>query len=110
MRALTLILALLAAPALAYDGLYYPDGYDGWDCTSIGSDGGALAVQDGIIFGVGNMCALTNAVPVRGLDATLYDAQCMGEGSETSERMMLMSTAEGLAIVRDGFVVLWHRC
>jgi hypothetical protein len=41
--------ALLAAPLAAgpFDGLYRPDypETEGWDCRSIGSDGGALAIE-----------------------------------------------------------------
>ena len=49
-------LILAAAPALAgpYDGTYRPDAdwAAGWDCQSVGMDGGALAVRDGTFFGV----------------------------------------------------------
>jgi hypothetical protein len=100
--------ALLAAPALAgpYDGLYRPDypEFSGWDCTSVGSDGGALAIQDDILHGVENQCQLTNPVVVNGMDATLYDAVCAGEGEESTYRLMILRLPEGVALIQDGFV------
>ena len=101
-------LVLLAAPALAgpYDGLYRPDypGYEHWDCTSVGSDGGALAIQDDILHGVESQCRLTNPVQVTGMDAVLYDAECAGEGEEYSYRLMILRLPEGVALIQDGFV------
>lgn len=40
-------------------------------------------------------CTLSNPVAVTGLDATLYDADCAGEGETWQTRMMLMLTPEG---------------
>lgn len=107
-------LALISAPALAgpYDGLYRPDSpeYEGWDCTSVGSDGGALAVKDGVFHGVESACELTNPVEVNGMSAMLYDATCSGEGEVWTKRMMLMLVPDGLAVIEDGFVNLLRRC
>lgn len=114
MRAAAFFLCLLAAPALAgpFDGLYRPDQpwAEGWDCRSIGQDGGALAVQDGVFHGVENACQLTNPVEVNGMSAVLYDAECNGEGESYSKRMMLMRVPEGLAVIEDGFVNLLRAC
>lgn len=110
MRGFVLAALLAAGPALAYDGLYVPEGATDWDCQSVGQMGGALAVQDDKLFGVENTCALTNPVPVRGMDATLFDAECSGEGMTSSERVLLMSSPEGLIVLRNGFAVLWTRC
>lgn len=99
---------LTAVPALAgpYDGLYRPDypEYEGWDCTSVGSDGGALAIQDDILHGVESQCRLTKPVAVTGMDAVLYDAECAGEGEEYSYRLMILRLPEGVALIQDGFV------
>jgi hypothetical protein len=67
-------------------------------------------VRDGKFFGVENTCELTNPVTVRGMSATLYDAVCAGEGMVESERMMFMSSFEGLILIRDGFAAEFKRC
>ena len=114
-RPLILCLAVgLATPGLAgpFDGLYRPDQpwAEGWDCQSVGSDGGALAIEGDLFKGVENQCRLTNPVPVTGMDAILYDAECAAEGETSSYRMMLMRLPEGLAIIEDGFVSPLKRC
>lgn len=114
MRALALVLTVLALPAAAdpFDGLYRPDEpwAEGWDCQSVGSDGGALAVRDGVFYGVESACQLTNPVEVNGMSAVLYDAQCNGEGESYAKRMMLMRVPEGLAVIEDGFVNVLRAC
>ncbi len=104
----------VATPALAgpYDGTYRPDAdwAAGWDCQSVGMDGGALAVQGGTFYGVESACRLTNPVPVRDMAATLYDAQCSGEGETYGYRLMLMTTPGGIAVIRDGVVLALKRC
>ena len=107
-----LLLAVSATPLVAgpFDGLYRPEGATTWDCTSVGSDGGALAVRDDVFYGVENACQLTNPVAVNGMSAVLYDAECNGEGESYSKRLMLMRVPEGLAVVEDGFVNLLRAC
>ena len=111
---LTLLATVAAAPVVAgpYDGVYRPDQpwAQNWDCESIGMDGGALAVRDGVFFGVEAQCQLTNPVSVRGMAATLYDAVCSGEGESYDQRMMLMTTANGIAFATDGVVSALRRC
>jgi hypothetical protein len=108
------LFAVLAGPAVAgpFDGLYRPDQTwaEGWDCVTVGTDGGALAVRDDTFFGVETSCALTNPVPVTGMDAVLYDAQCSAEGETVSYRMMLMRLPGGLAVIEDGFVNVLKAC
>ena len=103
-----------AGLAGSYDGLYRPTGGHsvGWSCqrADIGMDGGAMAVQNGKFFGVENECALTNPVAVRGMQATLYDAVCSGEGESYTYRLMLMKTSDGIAFVKDGFANRLTRC
>lgn len=111
MRWFAVLLCLLALPAVAgpYDGTYRPDASwaESWDCKSIGSDGGALAVRDDTFFGVENTCDLTNPVKVRDMNATLYDAQCSGEGLVSRE---LMISDRGILLIRDGFASELKRC
>ena len=51
------LIALLAGPLAAgpFDGLYRPDypEAEGWDCRSVGSDGGALSIEGEVFKGVG---------------------------------------------------------
>ena len=112
MRQIALALVLLPLPVAAgpFDGVYRPDGMEGWDCQSIGSDGGALAVRDGVFYGVENACQLTNPVEVNGMSAVLYDAECNGEGESYAKRMMLMRVPERLAVIEDGFVNVLRAC
>lgn len=42
------------------DGLYYPQGYGAWDCQTLGMDGGAVGVRDGMLHGVESSCRLDN--------------------------------------------------
>jgi len=115
MRLPVLVAALLAAaPAAAgpFDGLYYPGiALPGaWDCKTLGMEGGAVGVQGDQLIGVENTCTLTNPVEVRGMAAVLYDEECAGEGETTTARVMLMTSDEGLYVIRDGFVADWLRC
>lgn len=107
-----LLLAVSATSLAAgpFDGLYRPDGLEGWDCKSIGQDGGALSVQGDQFYGVENLCTLTNPTQVNGMSAILYDAECNGEGMSDSYRMMLMRVPEGLAVIQDGYVNVLKRC
>lgn len=113
-RLASLALAVVAAPALAgpYDGLYRPDhpAAEGWDCTSVGMDGGALAIRDGRFEGLENACDLTNPVQVRGMQATLFDAVCMGEGMRDEYRMMLLKTDIGVTVISQGYANALRRC
>ncbi|RYI32871.1 MAG: hypothetical protein EON48_04000 [Acetobacteraceae bacterium] len=104
--------AIIATSVAAgpFDGLYRPDGLDGWDCKSVGQDQGALAVRDDMFYGVENLCHLTNPTQVNGMAAILYDAECNGEGMSDSYRMMLMRVPEGLAVIQDGYVNLLRDC
>ena len=102
------VFALLIAPTLVMaqgvDGLYRPDAdwAEDWDCRSVGQDGGAVEIRDGVFHGVEAQCKLTNPVSVRDMDATLYDAICTGEGESWQARLMIMDTAEGIVTLRDG--------
>lgn len=109
MRAICIVAALIAGPAMAgpYDGTY---GLEGWNCEQVGMDGGALAIRNGVFYGVESRCDLTNPVDVRGMNATLYDADCTGEGDVYSYRMMVMKTQQGITIVNDGWATPLKAC
>jgi hypothetical protein len=116
MRRLPIGLAavLIPAPLLAgpFDGLYRPDEpwAEGWDCQSVGSDGGALAIKGDEFYGVESLCKLRNPTQVNGMDAMLFDAECNGEGMSYSYRLMLMRLPEGVAVIQDGSVSALKRC
>jgi hypothetical protein len=114
MRSTVLALALFPSLALAtpYDGLYRPN-YDfaaSWDCTSVGMEGGALAIEGDRLIGVESACELGAPVEVRGMNAVLYDATCEGEGEAYEERVMLMAHDFGVYVIRDGIVADWLSC
>ena len=109
---LALVAVATSAAAGPFDGLYRPSEAwaEGWDCQSVGSDGGAISVQGDQFHGVENLCRLTNPVAVNGMSAVLYDAECSGEGETYAKRMMLMLVPDGLAVIEDGFVHTLARC
>lgn len=116
MRKLVWALCLAPVTALAgpFDGYYRPSGPwgDGWDCRSLGSDRGAVGVMgDRIVFVEGG-CQLTNPVQVNGMGAILYDGRCAQEGTEYSERILLMRRNDpfGLYVITDGHVAEWSVC
>ena len=110
---LCFILSLAAANAAGpFDGTYRPN-YDfavSWNCTDIGTDGGALAIRDHELFGVESYCRLTEPVRVNGMHAILYNGICAAEGYEYSERIMLMKSDHGVYVIRDGFALDLIHC
>jgi hypothetical protein len=111
MRFIAVLAGLAGMPAFAqsFDGLYRPLG-SSWDCQSVGAEGGALAVQDGMFYGVENACKLTNPTRVNGMNAVLFDAECNGEGEAYFYRMMLMQLPGGIAVITDGSANEYERC
>ena len=95
-----------------YDGLYVATGVEGWTCEpgEVGMEFGALAIEDGVLKGLENTCQLTNPTQVRGMVATLYDANCTGEGETYSYRLMLMKSDNGVYVIDDGYVAEWTLC
>jgi hypothetical protein len=116
MRATALICASLLVPAAAlagpFDGLYRPnyDWAESWDCTSVGMEGGALAIDGDTLTGVDNPCTLSDPVEVRGMSAVLYDETCAGEGEPYTSRVMVMAHEFGVYVITDGLVLDWLRC
>lgn len=55
-------------------------------------------------------CTLTKPTPVNGMNATLYDAECSGEGESYGFRVMFMPLGERLAMIQDGMVSELERC
>jgi len=56
-------------------------------------------------------CALSAPEPVRGMEATLYDAHCTYDsGAKTAGRVMLMQAPGALWVIWDGYIEHWMRC
>lgn len=106
--AFTLIPTLAAATP--YDGVYKQTVTS--DCGSIGVDGGALEIREGIFYGVELQCRMSRPVSVVDMNATLYDMQCSGEGQNWTERAMVMKKAEadGIIMVWDGYAFVYEAC
>ncbi|RVT87331.1 hypothetical protein DXV76_04410 [Rhodobacteraceae bacterium CCMM004] len=106
-----LCLAALAAPAAAgpFDGLWRPSPTA--DCTRVGGDGGALKIEGDSFTGAESTCDLTLPVNVRDMNAVLYDMRCTGEGDEWTQRVLLMTAADGgLIMLLNGFAFKYDAC
>jgi hypothetical protein len=91
-------------------GLYYPPNQGSWDCATLGMDGGAVGIRGDTLHGVESACQLTNAFPIPGMDAMMFDLACSGEGATyDGGKVILVPTEGGLGLVRDGFVNTWLR-
>jgi len=92
-----------AAPA---DGVY-----DSFDCAVAVSDR-RVTFQGNRISYYESSCLLTEAMSVEGWgDATLFWAECAGEGQEWRERTLLMTRLSGdLIVVGDGWSERYALC
>lgn len=106
--AFALIPAILAADT--YDGVYKQTANA--ECSLVGVDGGSLKIAENIFYGVEVECLMTNPIDVDEMDATLYQMQCSGEGSNWTDRAMMMLDAEGAGIymIWDGYAFRYDRC
>ena len=91
---------LLAGTALAdtsrFDGTYAIDPAAQGCVVGEGDvPGAAIRIEGGQFCGVESVCQLANPTNIRDMDATLFDLQCEGEGTEWSERIMLMKMDDG---------------
>ena len=57
--------------------------------------GAAFRIENGQFFGVDSVCRLANPTNIRDMDAMLFDLQCSGEGTQWSDRIMLMKLDDG---------------
>ena len=100
----------VVAFAERYDGTYRQTANS--ECGLVGVDGGALQIKDGIFYGVGMECRMTDPVEVDNMSATLYVMECSGEDEQWSERAFVMNAAEneGLIMAWDGYAFRYERC
>lgn len=93
-RAATLALLALTLPASAqsrFDGAW--TSRDASSCNPASDS--VIRIQGEQLRYWESGCQLGNPVAVRDLDATLYDADCSGEGETWRTRLMLALTPEG---------------
>ena len=83
-----------------YDGLYFTRN-SSCDLNMVGIDGGPYKIEDNVFWGTDMGCELRNPVRVRGMNATLYDGQCGGEGEEWEIRYLIMETEVGIYWIAD---------
>ncbi|MBF9032326.1 hypothetical protein HKCCE3408_18150 [Rhodobacterales bacterium HKCCE3408] len=106
--------ALLAAAPAAADvppGRYDADPGTDIACTQYSN--GAVDVTPDSLGYYESSCSLSDPVDVRGMDgATLYDAQCTGEGQSWTTRVMLMPGLEedSIVIVLPGYATTYGLC
>lgn len=114
---LTCLVALLPGLAFAgpFDGIYKQTANA--ECALVGVDGGSIEIRDGIFYGVESECRMTRPVNVVNMDAILFTMQCSGEGTNWSERAMLMKPAgteegkpDGLIMVWNGYAFVYEGC
>lgn len=71
----------------------------------------AIRIRDGVLHGLESACDLTNPVPVRDMDATLYDMTCQGEGESWSYRLFAAINNDGtLTLIQNGWTSVMQRC
>ena len=79
-----------------FDGTYAIDpGVQGCVVGEGDVPGAAIRIEGGQFFGVESVCQLADPTNIRGMDAMLFDLQCAGEGTEWSERILLMKMDDG---------------
>ena len=102
----TLSAATVSGP---YDGLYR---YRNQSCNPnmLGMDGGPVKIQENVFIGVEMGCELTNPTNIRGMNATLYDGKCGGEGEEWEGRYMVMKSHHGIYWIHNEFITEFLRC
>ncbi|MBQ0750193.1 MAG: hypothetical protein KBT70_08320 [Roseovarius sp.] len=103
---LTLIFLTTPLGATPVDGVY-----DGFDCTAPVSDQRVMIQGDQLIY-YESSCRLTDPQTVEGWEgATLYWANCRGEGQDWRERTLLMTRMGGdLIVIGDGWAERYAPC
>lgn len=99
------MVALTAAPALAFDGVY------GESCVPQG-DNVPMTIRGDLIIFYESECRMTNPVNVRDMDgAVLFDLECDGEGMTWQERAFLQPSLDGgLIYATRGMAWMLPRC
>lgn len=113
--AITMMPGPIIADSTSFDdliGLYRPAGEFGadWSCNPdfLGSDGGALSIEQGYMNGVENRCSLSNQRPLG--DGFLFSRTCSGEGSTYTDDVLISETIDGVEISGPSGTIAWTRC
>lgn len=70
-----------------------------------------MRIENGLLRGYESICRLTDATPIRGMSAVLFDAACEGEGDVWTQRVLLMrEDPDQLIELRDGYALRYRRC
>ncbi len=94
----------VGADTSAFDGRYkvYPD-RPGCVVGEGDVENAAFEISNGRYIGLETECRLINPTNIRDMRAMLFDLQCMTEGTEWSDRILLMRKDDGsLLRVVDG--------
>jgi hypothetical protein len=109
----TAVLLASAAAATPYEGNYLPLHYypGASSCWDVGEPQGITWIRGDTLRMIEMPCALSAPEPVRGMEATLYDALCTYDsGDQTEGRVMLMQAPGELWVIWDGYIEHWMRC
>ena len=107
--ALTTVLSLAFTPLTAQD-------LSGWCLPADECMGVQMPIGSGTYDTCEERCTLTNPVPVRDMDATLYDEVCRGDWMENgsmTNRIMLIKQASNqtrMFAIREGWITQLERC
>lgn len=107
--ALTTVLSLAFTPLTAQD-------LSGWCLPADECMGVQMPIGSGTYDTCEERCTLTNPVPVRDMDATLYDEVCRGDwmenGSMTNRIMLIKQSSDQTRMfaIREGWITQLELC
>lgn len=98
-----------------FDGLYYNENKTNWSCNHLAEEdghGASLSVEGLVLFNSGGSCQLTNPTSIRGMDATLFDGDCWGEGENYKYSIILMKDHrdDGIVTISNGYSTKLKNC
>ena len=91
------------------NGIYVKKSYS---CDKLGNYSDGVITIKGNEFYLDEMsCTLQSETSVRGMDASLFDAECSQEGNDFNYRVMFMKNMDkAIYMVVDGWVGEFLRC
>jgi hypothetical protein len=110
-----MIFPLATALSLAFTPLTAQD-LSGWCIPAGACMGVQMPIGSGTYDTCEERCTLTNPVPVRDMDATLYDEVCRGDWMENgtiTNRIMLIKQSSNqtrMFAIREGWITQLERC
>ncbi|MEO9460820.1 MAG: hypothetical protein ABJE63_11920 [Lentilitoribacter sp.] len=117
-RSLTILAVLIISTLISHaatsglQGLYYPPGdtTGSWTCSAdnLGEYGGALGVENDILYGTEWSCQLSS--PKQTDDGTQFFGECSAEGTDYRDIITLRQTANGLNVKTEDGELEWRSC